>query len=98
MPQYEQEERSNHLFACGAERSNRPKGPRDDPLGPTPCVTPWTPRLAAAGDDQVQDRPGQAQAARLIREAAHPFVRRLTSPSERSSRLLERHRRRSRSA
>ena len=49
------------------------------------------------GDDEVDDRPGEGQAGRLLGEAPITLVRRRTSPSERSSGFVERRRVRSRS-
>ena len=48
------------------------------------------------GDEEVEDGPDWGEAAVLAGEAPITLVRRLTSPRDRSSRLVLRHRRRCR--
>ena len=50
--------------------------------------------VGGVADVEVQDGPDEREAAGLAGERPITFVRRLTSPSERSSRFVDRHRRR----
>ena len=55
----------------GHSLPGRRDGASSDESGDGMVVGDGQPQAAAASDDEVHDRPGQIQAARLAREAAH---------------------------